>query len=215
MMNLCTERRAKLENKYLKWMEYTEGLRSRRPKGWPNKSSKILTTRALPSQKPQSQKEFWFYKSTCNFLIQCRNWKSAVYLKISEENILTCIPRAPSCFSLMAIASFFFSFLVERRTSSTWEEFHKARYIIGNLNKKSSSIALGNAHHTFSTGDANKSDTNSVSSVSKVYIAFKLATLWCSVIGQEKIIPLPSNPKRYITKTRSEITFNESKEEWK
>ena len=133
-------------------MEYTEGLRSRRPKGWPNKSSKILTTRALPSQKPQSQKEFWYYKSTCNFLIQCHNWKSAVYLQISEEYIMTCIPRAPSCFSLMAIASFFFSFRVERRTSSTWEEFHKARYIIGKLNKKSSSIALGNAHHTFSTG---------------------------------------------------------------
>lgn len=165
-------------------MEYTEGLRSRRPKGWPNKSSKILTTRALTSQKPQSQKEFWFYKSTCNFLIQCRNWKSAVYLQISEEYILTCIPRAPSCFSLMAIASFFFSswaanFLYLRRVP-------QARYIIGKLNKKPSSIALRNAHHTFSTRDANNSDTNSVSSVSKVYIAFKLATLWCSVIGQEK-----------------------------
>lgn len=41
----------------------------------------------------------------------------------------TSMPRAPSCFSLMAMASFFFSKRVDRRTSDTYREHKKSKWL--------------------------------------------------------------------------------------
>ena len=41
----------------------------------------------------------------------------------------TSMPRAPSCFSLMAMASFFFSKRVDRRTSDTYREHKESKWL--------------------------------------------------------------------------------------
>ena len=41
----------------------------------------------------------------------------------------TSMPRAPSCFSLIAMASFFFSKRVDRRTSDTYREHKKSKWL--------------------------------------------------------------------------------------
>lgn len=64
-------------------------------------------------------------------------WKSKhkTHVLLSSWKVLkqffsfhTLIPRAPSCFSLIAMASFFFSCLVSRRTAVTWKKTYFNTY---------------------------------------------------------------------------------------
>ena len=55
----------------------------------------------------------------------------------------TSMPRAPSCFSLMAIASFFFSKRVDRRTSDTYREHTESKWLERGCTGNISELFLG------------------------------------------------------------------------
>ena len=55
----------------------------------------------------------------------------------------TSMPRAPSCFSLMAMASFFFSKRVDRRTSDTYREHKESKWLERGCTGNISELFLG------------------------------------------------------------------------
>ena len=74
-------------------------------------------------------------------LSSCRPTLSESLKHVME--LPTSMPRAPSCFSLIAMASFFFSKRVDRRTSDTYREHTESKWLERGSTGNISELFLG------------------------------------------------------------------------